>query len=159
MCVLNAVIGVALAHMDINIFVQVGFVVLVGLASKNAILVVEFARELIHTQHMSAFDAAILASKTRLRPIVMTSFAFILGVAPLVIATGAGAEMRQTLGTAVFSGMLGVTAFGLLLTPVFFYVIERLVGHGTPTQTPVGVESKPVPPEPVKHEDSRAMLA
>jgi multidrug efflux pump len=136
MCVLCAVAGVALARMDINIFVQVGFVVLVGLASKNAILVVEFAREAQKTQHLSAFDATVLASKTRLRPIIMTSFAFILGVAPLVLATGAGAEMRRTLGTAVFSGMLGVTAFGLLLTPVFYYVIERLRSRG-PQAEPV----------------------
>jgi multidrug efflux pump subunit AcrB len=128
MCVLSAVAGVALARMDLNIFVQVGFIVLVGLASKNAILVVEFARELRRTIGLSAFDATIAASKTRLRPIVMTSFAFILGVAPLVIASGAGAEMRRTLGTAVFSGMLGVTGFGLLLTPVFYYLVERLFG-------------------------------
>ncbi len=134
MCVLCAVVGVAMARMDINIFVQVGFVVLVGLASKNAILVVEFARELRRVQGLSAFDATIAASKTRLRPIVMTSFAFILGVAPLVIATGAGAEMRRTLGTAVFSGMLGVTAFGLLLTPVFYYVIERVFGNAAATK-------------------------
>jgi len=141
MCVLCAVAGVALAGMDINIFVQVGFVVLVGLASKNAILVVEFARELRRTEGASAFDATIGASKVRLRPIVMTSFAFILGVAPLVIATGAGAEMRRTLGTAVFSGMLGVTAFGLLLTPVFYYVIERWIA------SPPKVAPPPVQPE------------
>jgi multidrug efflux pump len=129
MCVLSAVVGVALARMDVNIFVQVGFVVLVGLAAKNAILVVEFARELRHAEGISAFDAALVASKIRLRPIVMTSFAFILGVAPLVYASGAGAEMRRTLGTAVFSGMLGVTLFGLLLTPVFYYVVERVFGR------------------------------
>jgi multidrug efflux pump subunit AcrB len=139
MCVLSAVIGVALMRMDINIFVQVGFVVLVGLASKNAILVVEFARELRRVQGIGPFEAAIGASKTRLRPIVMTSFAFILGVAPLVVATGAGAEMRRTLGTAVFSGMLGVTLFGLLLTPVFYYVIDRWFGTPVPAK-PEGVE-------------------
>ena len=127
-------------RMDINIFVQVGFVVLVGLASKNAILVVEFARESQKATGISAFDATVLASKTRLRPIVMTSFAFILGVVPLVVATGAGAEMRRTLGTAVFSGMLGVTAFGLLLTPVFYYVIERLRPHSAP---PAGQSATP----------------
>jgi hydrophobe/amphiphile efflux-1 (HAE1) family protein len=142
MCVLCAIIGVALARMDLNIFVQVGFIVLVGLASKNAILVVEFARELRRVQGISAFDATIAASKTRLRPIVMTSFAFILGVAPLVFASGAGAEMRRTLGTAVFSGMLGVTAFGLLLTPVFYYVVERLFGNAA-AAAPKSVE-KPV---------------
>ncbi|HTM55019.1 MAG TPA: efflux RND transporter permease subunit [Pirellulales bacterium] len=127
MCVLSGVAGVALARMDVNIFVQVGFIVLVGLASKNAILVVEFARDALHAEGVSVFDATIAACKARLRPIVMTSVAFILGVVPLVLATGAGAEMRRTLGVAVFSGMIGVTLFGLLLTPVFFYVIERLV--------------------------------
>jgi multidrug efflux pump len=124
MCLSAALLGVALAGMDVNIFVQVGFVVLVGLASKNAILIVEFARDR-QDEGMSAFDAAIDAAKTRLRPIIMTSLAFILGVVPLVIAHGAGAEMRRTLGTAVFSGMLGVTLFGIFLTPVFFYVIRR----------------------------------
>ncbi len=126
MCVLCSIAGVALARLDINIFVQVGFVVLVGLAAKNAILVVEFARELQKNENISAFDATVLACKTRLRPIIMTSFAFILGVVPLVLASGAGAEMRHTLGTAVFSGMLGVTGFGLFLTPVFYYTIEKL---------------------------------
>jgi len=125
MCLSSALGGIALAHMDVNIFVQVGFVVLVGLASKNAILIVEFARDR-QQEGVSVFDAAVEAAKVRLRPIIMTSFAFILGVLPLVIAQGAGAEMRRTLGTAVFAGMLGVTLFGLLLTPVFFYVIRRL---------------------------------
>jgi multidrug efflux pump len=142
MCVLCAVAGVALAKMDINIFVQVGFVVLVGLASKNAILVVEFAREVQRVEGLSPFAATIMASKTRLRPIIMTSFAFILGVAPLVIATGAGAEMRRTLGTAVFSGMLGVTFFGLVLTPVFYYVIERLFGARREERQPMTAEVK-----------------
>jgi len=124
MCVLSAVAGVALAGLDINIFVQVGFIVLVGLASKNAILIIEFARQR-RREGQSAFDATIEASQVRLRPIIMTSFAFILGVVPLVFAHGAGAEMRYTLGVAVFSGMLGVTLFGLLLTPIFYYVVER----------------------------------
>src|SRR5262249_36764864 len=114
-----------LAQMDVNIFVQVAFVVLVGLACKNAILIVEFARDR-QLDGASIFDAAIEAAKVRLRPIIMTSFAFILGVVPLVVAHGAGAEMRRTLGTAVFAGMLGVTLFGIFLTPVFFYVIRRL---------------------------------
>jgi multidrug efflux pump len=126
MCVLCSIIGVALARLDINIFVQVGFIVVVGLAAKNAILVVEFARELQRNENISAFDATVLSCKTRLRPIIMTSFAFILGVVPLVLASGAGAEMRHTLGTAVFAGMLGVTGFGLFLTPVFYYTIEKL---------------------------------
>ena len=131
MCLLAAMTGIFIAKMDLNIFVQVGFVVLVGLACKNAILVVEFARDEQKKGH-TAFDAAVAASKERLRPIVMTSLAFILGVFPLVVGTGAGAEMRRTLGTAVFSGMIGVTLFGLLLTPVFFYVIRReaVAGNG-----------------------------
>jgi len=105
--------------------VQIGLVVLVGLACKNAILVVEFAREL-HVGGKSVFDATLEASRLRLRPILMTSFAFILGVLPLCFASGAGAEMRKSLGMAVFSGMLGVTLFGIFLTPVFYYVIQGL---------------------------------
>ena len=125
MCLLSALAGVWLAGMDINIFVQVGFVVLVGLAAKNAILIVEFARDR-QEEGISIFDAAVEAARVRLRPILMTSFAFILGVVPLVVAHGAGAEMRRTLGTAVFAGMIGVTFFGIFLTPVFFYVIRSL---------------------------------
>ncbi|HEY1376324.1 MAG TPA: efflux RND transporter permease subunit, partial [Gemmataceae bacterium] len=125
MCLLSALTGVALAKMDVNIFVQVGFVVLVGLACKNAILIVEFARDR-QAEGASLSDAAVEAAKVRLRPILMTSFAFILGVFPLVIAQGAGAEMRRTLGTAVFAGMIGVTLFGVFLTPVFFYVVRGL---------------------------------
>ncbi|MEI7683428.1 MAG: efflux RND transporter permease subunit [Planctomycetota bacterium] len=123
LCVLCSVIGVLIAGSSVNIFVQIGLIVLVGLACKNAILVVEFAREL-HRDGQSVFDATLAASRLRLRPILMTSFAFILGVVPLVVASGAGAEMRKSLGTAVFSGMLGVTLFGIFLTPVFFYVIQ-----------------------------------
>jgi multidrug efflux pump len=131
MCLLSALMGIALAGMDVNIFVQVGFVVLVGLACKNAILIVEFARDR-QQEGASRFDAAVEAARVRLRPIIMTSFAFILGVFPLVIAQGAGAEMRRTLGTAVFAGMIGVTLFGLFLTPVFYYVIRRVAGQRTP---------------------------
>ncbi len=109
--------------MDINIFTQIGFVVLVGLASKNAILIVEFAKAK-HQSGMPRFEATQEACRLRLRPILMTSFAFIMGVLPLVISTGAGAEMRRTLGTAVFSGMVGVTLFGIFLTPVFYYIIQ-----------------------------------
>src|SRR5947209_16819449 len=115
--------------MDLNIFVQVGFIVLVGLAAKNAILIVEFARDR-RKEGLGLTEATLEASRTRLRPIIMTSFAFILGVFPLVIASGAGAEMRRTLGTAVFSGMIGVTAFGILLTPVFFSVVRRFAAAG-----------------------------
>src|SRR5438445_11606028 len=123
MCLLGSITGVWLTGSDINIFTQVGFVVLVGLASKNAILIVEFAK-VKHEHGQSVVDAALEACRLRLRPILMTSFAFILGVVPLLIAKGAGAEMRRVLGTAVFSGMIGVTAVGIFLTPVFFAVIE-----------------------------------
>jgi multidrug efflux pump subunit AcrB len=123
MCLLCSIVGVNMARMDINIFTQVGFIVLVGLACKNAILIVEFAKS--QREAGSTTRAATLeACELRLRPIMMTSFAFILGVVPLMISAGAGAEMRQTLGTAVFSGMLGVTLFGIFLTPVFYYVIQ-----------------------------------
>jgi multidrug efflux pump len=125
MCLLSSVTGVAMAKIGLNIFVQIGFVVLVGLACKNAILIVEFANHLRHEGKPLA-EATREASGLRLRPIMMTSFAFILGVVPLVLAVGAGAEMRQSLGIAVFCGMLGVTAFGIFLTPVFFYVIEGM---------------------------------
>ncbi len=125
MCLLCSIAGVALARMDINIFTQIGFVVLVGLASKNAILIVEFAKQQ-REAGVARREATLEACRLRLRPIMMTSFAFILGVVPLVIAEGAGAEMRRTLGTAVFSGMLGVTLFGVFLTPVFFTVIDWL---------------------------------
>ena len=127
MCLLCSVVGVSIAHMDINIFTQIGFVVLVGLASKNAILIVEFAKQQSEAG-VERFKATTEACRLRLRPILMTSFAFILGVVPLVIATGAGAEMRRTLGIAVFSGMLGVTFFGIFLTPVFYYVITAFGG-------------------------------
>jgi multidrug efflux pump len=123
MCILSAIIGVWLTHSDINIFTQIGFVVLVGLASKNAVLIVEFAKHK-RENGMSRREATLEACRLRLRPILMTSFAFILGVVPLVWSTGAGAEMRKALGIAVFSGMLGVTFFGILLTPVFFSVID-----------------------------------
>ena len=114
--------------MDINIFTQIGFVVLVGLACKNAILIVEFAKQRQRGRASPRCEATLEACRLRLRPILMTSFAFILGVVPLVLAEGAGAEMRRTLGTAVFSGMLGVTLFGIFLTPVFFYVIQGFGG-------------------------------
>ena len=128
MCLLCSVAGVAAARMDVNIFTQIGFVVLVGLASKNAILIVEFAKQQ-RDEGAPRRQATLEACRLRLRPILMTSFAFILGVVPLVLAEGAGSEMRRTLGTAVFSGMLGVTFFGIFLTPVFYYVITRCGGE------------------------------
>ena len=129
MCLLAAISGVLLRGMDNNILTQIGFVVLIGLAAKNAILIVEFARQ-AEEQGANRLEAAAQAARTRLRPILMTSLAFILGVVPLVLATGAGAETRQALGTAVFFGMLGVTLFGLLFTPVF-YVLVRWIGTRT----------------------------
>jgi multidrug efflux pump len=123
MCLLAAITGIWLAKLNNDIFTQIGLVVLIGLAAKNAILIVEFAKQL-QDQGKGRFEATVEASKLRLRPILMTSFAFILGVVPLVLAKGAGAEMRQTLGIAVFSGMLGVTAFGIFFTPVFYSVVR-----------------------------------
>ena len=131
MCLLSAIGGVWLLNRDNNIFTQIGLVVLVGLAAKNAILIVEFARQ-AQNAGMDRTHAAVEACRLRLRPILMTSFAFILGVLPLVLARGAGAEMRQALGTAVFFGMLGVTLFGLLFTPVFYVTIRRWVERRTP---------------------------
>ena len=125
MSLLCAITGVWLTKGDNNIFTQIGFLVLIGLACKNAILIVEFAREL-HLQGRSAVEAALEACRIRLRPILMTSFAFIMGVLPLVFSSGAGAEMRHAMGVAVFSGMLGVTFFGLVLTPVFYVVILHM---------------------------------
>jgi len=123
MCLLASVTGLLMRGMPIDILAQIGFVVLVGLAAKNAILIVEFARQKQDQDGATPGEAAVHAAHTRLRPILMTSFAFILGVAPLAVATGAGAEMRRSLGTAVLFGMLGVTCFGLLFTPAFYTFI------------------------------------
>jgi multidrug efflux pump len=123
MCILSSMTGLWLNKMDNNIFTQIGFIVLVGLASKNAILIVEFAKRRQEVG-VDILTASVEAARIRLRPILMTSFAFIMGVFPLVVATGAGAESRQVLGTAVFSGMIGVTLFGLLLTPVFYVAVQ-----------------------------------
>ncbi|WP_291832234.1 efflux RND transporter permease subunit [Brevundimonas sp.] len=130
MCILAAMIGINIRGLDNNILVQIGLVVLIALAAKNAILIVEFAKQ-AEDEGLNRWDAAVRAAQTRLRPILMTSFAFIFGVVPLMLATGAGAEMRQSLGTAVFSGMLGVTFFGLIFTPVF-YVVMRWVASKLP---------------------------
>ena len=122
MAILSALVGIRLVGAEMTIFTQIGFIVLVGLACKNAILIVEFARQLVG-EGRSLADATVEACRLRLRPILMTSLAFILGVVPLLVAEGAGAEMRRTLGLSVFSGMLGVTLFGLFLTPVFFFAL------------------------------------
>src|SRR5690606_26572289 len=127
MAVLSALIGVMIRGQDNSILTQIGLVVLVGLAAKNAILIVEFAREAEARDRKTPIEAVIEACRLRLRPILMTALAFILGVVPLVIASGPGAEMRQALGTAVFAGMLGVTIFGLFLTPVFYVALRYLV--------------------------------
>ena len=165
MCLLAAITGVLLRGQDNNILTQIGLVVLVGLACKNAILIVEFAKQAEDQLKLDRFAAAAHAARVRLRPILMTSFAFILGVAPLVIATGAGAEARRALGTAVFAGMIGVTLFGLLLTPAFYVICRRLslgrqpsdsaAGRRATTETPLpiialagrGVHTREAPPD------------
>jgi multidrug efflux pump len=147
MCLFSAITGVWLTGGDNNVFTQIGLFVLVGLACKNAILIVEFAREL-EMQGRRPLEAAIEAARLRLRPILMTSFAFIMGVVPLVLSSGAGAEMRHAMGVAVFFGMLGVTFFGLFLTPVFYLLLRALSGmkpikqHGE--KAPIVPEMHPV---------------
>jgi multidrug efflux pump len=145
MCLLSAMMGVYLRGSENNVLTQIGFIVLVGLACKNAILIVEFAKERVD-HGLSPVAAAVEACRLRLRPILMTSFAFIMGVVPLVTASGAGSEMRQAIGIAVFAGMLGVTFFGLFLTPVFFVTIETWLarfGHQHPDLTALGQEEPP----------------
>ncbi|MEG2049592.1 MAG: efflux RND transporter permease subunit, partial [Comamonas sp.] len=128
MGLLAAMAGVWLSGGDSNVFTQIGLIVLVGLSAKNAILIVEFAREL-EFEGRTPVQAAIEASRLRLRPILMTSLAFVMGVLPLVLSSGAGSEMRRAMGVAVFSGMIGVTAFGLFLTPVFYVLLRRMAGN------------------------------
>jgi HAE1 family hydrophobic/amphiphilic exporter-1 len=142
MCLLAALTGINLRGIDNNILTQVGFIVLIGLAAKNAILIVEFARQGEQEHGLTPREAAAEAGRTRLRPILMTSFAFILGVMPLAFATGAGSEMRQALGTAVFFGMIGVTGFGLIFTPVF-YVVCRAIAK-KPLKRTTGAAPPPV---------------
>jgi multidrug efflux pump len=136
MTLLSAMTGVWIYGGDNNIFTQIGLIVLVGLATKNAILIVEFAKEL-QDHGMKTMDAILEAARLRLRPILMTSIAFIMGVVPMVFSTGAGAEMRQAMGVAVFAGMIGVTIFGLILTPLFYYTLakrrDRQLAQGTAT--------------------------
>ena len=151
MCLLAAIAGVWLAGLDNNIFTQIGLVVLVGLAAKNAILIVEFAKQRQDAGATPA-EAVLEAAKLRLRPILMTSLAFILGVVPLVLGTGAGAEMRQALGTAVFSGMLGVTVFGIFFTPVFYCGRDAV-------RPPAAVSGGAAEPSPVDHRARRRRRA
>jgi multidrug efflux pump len=141
---LAAMTGVWLTGGDNNVFTQIGLVVLVGLSAKNAILIVEFAREL-EFNGRKPVQAAIEASRLRLRPILMTSFAFIMGVVPLVTSTGAGAEMRHAMGVAVFAGMLGVTMFGIFLTPVFYVLLRALSGNRPMVQHGQVREFEPAP--------------
>jgi multidrug efflux pump len=147
MCLLAALVGVHFMKLDNNIFTQVGLVVLIGLAAKNAILIVEFAKQL-EDQGKPSREATVESCRLRLRPILMTSFAFILGVVPLVLAKGAGAEMRHTLGVAVFSGRLGVTIFGIFFTPVFYYVIRWLTSRRKPTGAAGGDRTPVTTPAP-----------
>jgi multidrug efflux pump len=147
MCLLCSVTGMLIVHLPIDIFVQIGFLVLVGMAAKNAILIVEFAEQL-RAEGRTVHEAIVESSRLRLRPIVMTSFAFILGVVPLVLGTGAGAEMRRSLGTAVFSGMIGVTFFGVVLTPVFYAFLMWLTHREKPRPAAVAVPTH-VDKEPV----------
>src|SRR5258708_31272602 len=135
MCLLFAIGGVWVSGGDNNIFTQIGFIVLIGLACKNAILIVEFEK-VKQDEGLSPVDAAIEACRLRLRPILMTSIAFIAGVFPLVKSHGAGAEMRQAMGVAVFSGMIGVTLFGLFLTPVFYVTLMKLGWKKKPAAAP-----------------------
>ena len=137
MAILGALVGVFVRGLDVNILTQVAFIVLIGLAAKNSVLIVEFAKQLEEHEGLDRFEAAAKSAGLRLRPILMTSFAFILGVMPLVFATGAGAEQRVALGVAVFSGMIGVTVIGLLLTPVF-YVLARGVSERLP-KAPIAI--------------------
>jgi multidrug efflux pump subunit AcrB len=142
MSLIASITGVLLRGQDNNILTQVGFIVLIGLAAKNAILIVEFAKQL-EDRGRDRWAAAVEAARLRLRPILMTSLAFIFGVVPLVWATGAGAELRQTLGTAVFSGMIGVTAFGLIFTPAFYVICRWLAARGRKVKTSAVALSEP----------------
>jgi multidrug efflux pump len=146
MCLLCSIAGVLIMKMDSNIFTQIGQVLLVGLSAKNAILIVEFARNK-QNEGMSRIDAVVEACRLRLRPILMTAFSSVLGFLPLILATGAGAEMRVALGVGVVAGMLGVTFFGLFFTPVFYSVIMKFADRGKTPATGGDVNAEtPSPP-------------
>jgi hydrophobe/amphiphile efflux-1 (HAE1) family protein len=151
MTLLAAVTGVLLDHGDNNVFMQIGLLVLVGLASKNAILIVEFARHLQDDRGLDARAAVLEAARLRLRPILMTSVAFIMGVVPLVLARGAGFEIRHAMGVTVFAGMLGVTFFGLLLTPLFYVLVRRLTDRRSPTTAAAAKPAAPLPAPEAHH--------
>ena len=155
MCLLAATIGVRIMGQDVNILTQIGFVVLVGLAAKNAILIVEFARD-IELEGKPRLEAVIEACRLRLRPILMTSFAFILGVLPLVVSSGSGSEMRQAVGVAVFFGMLGVTLFGLVFTPIFYVIVRNLAdGKGARSRREDVSPRRDARSSPRRHSGSR----
>jgi multidrug efflux pump subunit AcrB len=147
MSLIASITGVLLRGQDNNILTQVGFIVLIGLAAKNAILIVEFAKQL-EDGGRNRWAAAVEAARLRLRPILMTSLAFIFGVVPLVWATGAGAELRQALGTAVFAGMIGVTTFGLIFTPVFYVICRWLAALGAKAKHGPAAHSQPAADNP-----------
>ncbi|MGE3809489.1 MAG: efflux RND transporter permease subunit, partial [Gemmataceae bacterium] len=149
LALLGAVIGVAVRGLDNNVYTQIGIVLVIALASKNAILIVEFARDLRH-KGMSVADAAVEASRSRFRPILMTSFAFILGVYPLVIATGAGAASRQALGTAVFGGMLASTFLAVMFVPVFYTIFQGLSERRNPLPVHAPASETTAPPPPAE---------
>jgi multidrug efflux pump len=145
MCLLSALAGVWVVGGDNNIMTQIGLIVLIGLACKNAILIVEFAREAELREGAAPVEAALAACRTRLRPVLMTSISFILGVWPLVAASGAGAELRQATGITVFAGMIGVTIFGLILTPVFYVILRKLFpGKLRNTNVPPDLEQEAI---------------
>jgi len=151
MGLLAAMFGVWITKGDNNVFTQIGLIVLVGLSAKNAILIVEFARELEFAGR-TPIQAAIEASRLRLRPILMTSLAFIMGVVPLVTSTGAGSEMRHAMGVAVFAGMIGVTAFGIFFTPMFYVLLRAMAGNRPLTQHGEATVDQAAPLAPGSHD-------
>jgi multidrug efflux pump subunit AcrB len=149
LCLLFALVGVRVDGGDNNVFTQIAFIVLIGLACKNAILIVEFAKSKNQEEHLSPVQAALVACQLRLRPILMTSTAFIAGVWPLVASRGAGAEMRHAMGIATFAGMIGVTLFGLFLTPIFYVLVSKLGRKQRPPVTPPKIRENQILAESV----------
>ena len=149
LCLLFALVGVRVDGGDNNVFTQIAFIVLIGLACKNAILIVEFAKSKNQEEHLPPVQAALVACQLRLRPILMTSTAFIAGVWPLVASRGAGAEMRHAMGIATFAGMIGVTLFGLFLTPIFYVLVSKLGRKQRPPVTPPKIRENQILAESV----------